>query len=362
MSSKAVIPIPPAQRWKEFRVNVMPGLAFGLALLAALVIWNRYAFLAPLVGKAEAIQATVASPKAGVLCQLRVTRFGLVRQGDPIVDVMITEPRVLISSLNVIRAEIELLRATMAPAADAQRNTINYEQARIDWMRQRVDLATAQANLILATNEFQRTESLYKDHIVSQSVYETCRTTMDALQTQIAERAKLVEASRKNLERVQQITEQTVEPEAQLRAAIAVQDEKLKQVEAEMSPITLKAPMSGLVNLIQKYGGETVVPGEAIVSISATNAQRIVGYLRQPIYLEPKIGMDVMVRTRRLNGQVGWGKILAVGAQLQPISDALLPPTRMNVAEQGLPILVSLPDQFRIHPGEFVDLSIRERK
>ena len=359
MNPQSVIPTPPAQRWKEFRVKFLPGIAFASALVCAVVIWRHFVFPAPMVGRAEAIQANVSSPKAGVLAHLRVCRFGIVHAGDPIVDVITTEPAILGATLGVIRADVELLRATMSPAVSAQRNTINYEQTRIDWMSQRVELASARVKLLLATNEFQRTESLYKEKIVSESVYEGSRTALDALRAAVDERTLLVEVARQNLERIQKMNELVQEPEAQLKAAITLQDEKLKLAEAEMSPVTLKAPISGLVNIIEKYAGEAVAAGEPIVSISATNAQRIVGYLRQPLYIEPKVGMDVLVRTRRLNSQRGFAKVLAVGAQLQPINDALLPPTRLNVAELGLPILVSLPDKFLVHPGEFVDLTLR---
>jgi multidrug resistance efflux pump len=104
--------------------------------------------------------------------------------------------------------------------------------------------------------------------------------------------------------------------------------------------------------------GEAINAGDAIMTVSATNSTRIIGYLRQPIYREPAVGMEVEVRVRKLSQQKGLGRILSVGSQLQSINDALLPPTKLDVTERGLPILVSLPPELKVHPGEFVDLRI----
>lgn len=358
MNSQPVIPTPASVRWREFRMRVLPGLVCLAACLGVGLIWSGYVMPATLIGRVETIQANVVATKAGTLTQLNVARFQQVKAGDPIARVITTNPQVLTAAIAVIRAEVELIRAGMTATVDSQRNAINYEQLRTEALRQRVELATSRVNLQLAETEFQRTETLFKDAVVSASALDAARAAKDALQTEVVEKAKLVEILEANLKHMDANSTTVQEPQIQTRAAIAVQEEKLRLTEAEMSPLVLTAPIDGLVALIQRRNGENVTAGDTIITISAAHTDHIVGYLRQPLMLEPQTNMAVRVRSRSFKRSVAWGRILAVGAHLQPINDALLPPTRPDMVELGLPVLVSLPEGLSVHPGEFVDLTI----
>jgi multidrug resistance efflux pump len=103
-----------------------------------------------------------------------------------------------------------------------------------------------------------------------------------------------------------------------LQAAIAVQESKLRLTEAEFNPITLRAAVDGMVDVIYHRVGEAVTVGEPIVGIAPFNAVRIIGYLRPPILEEPKLGGRVEVRTRGPHRQVGTAQIIEVGTQFEP--------------------------------------------
>ena len=106
MDTLPPIPIPPGQRWREFRLQVIPLIVFLTAFSAVVIIWREYVSLPTLVGEVEVIRENVASPKAGILSQLNVTRFQSVKAGDEVAYVITTDPRILASSLAVIHAEI----------------------------------------------------------------------------------------------------------------------------------------------------------------------------------------------------------------------------------------------------------------
>jgi multidrug resistance efflux pump len=366
MAVPSVIPTPPGQRWREFRIQVLPVFVFLATLAAAATVWKTYIFPASLVGRVESIQADVASPNSGWVSQLFVKRFQRVVAGDPIAEVSVTLPAVLTNSLGVILAEIEYLRSGMGPVLDSQRNAISYDQLHLNWMRQRVELATCRVNLQFACSDLQRQEMLFKNKLISDSEFDAAKAKRDSLQAEVTEQEQLISKLGDTLQRLNQAGLSSQDPTNQLRAAIAVQEEKLKLTEAELCPRLLRAPISGLVSFVRRWSGETVVPGDVVVTISTEQTERIVAYLRQPFYISPKTNMVVQVRTRGYRRASGLGHILAIGGQLQPITDVLLPPTRYDVTELGLPILVSLPDEFkvpprhepRVHPGEFVDLTI----
>jgi hypothetical protein len=59
------------------------------------------------VGQAEVVPANVSCYKPGMLAQLFVNRFQTVKAGDPVGQVLVTDPKILASSLAVIQAEIQ---------------------------------------------------------------------------------------------------------------------------------------------------------------------------------------------------------------------------------------------------------------
>jgi multidrug resistance efflux pump len=359
----APIPIPVKQRWREVRQRILPVLVFVCAVGGIAVLWKEHTASRVMVGQAEPVLSNVSCYKPGVLAELQVNRFQRVKQGDPIGRVMVTEPRILASSLAVIQAEIESLRANMKPVAVQQHNAMDYDQLRLDWMRQRTQLASARVNLELAGTEFHRTEELFKDKIVAERVYDQAKAARDRLQNEVENLTKLVDEAEKNIQMLQltnskEIATVSVDP---LRAAIAVQESKLHLTEAELSPITVTAPIDGIVSTIFHRAGESVTPGQPIIAVATLNPVRIVGYLRPPISDEPKPGMMVEVRTRGIPRAVGSAKIIEVGTQLEAVPATLVGPMKFANTELGLPVEISLPAKMQIRAGELVDIVLLSR-
>jgi len=324
------------------------------------VLWKDYVAAPTLVGQAEPYQANVSCYKPGMLAQLDVVRFQKVKLGDPVGQVLVSDPKILASSLSVIQAEIESLRVGLQPVAAQQRTAMDYSQLRLDWMRQRAQLAMARVNLQLAESDFHRIEELFKDKIVSQRAFEQAKAAQERSHGEVDELSRLVDDQKGNFTQLQMTNSLELSgiTDASLRAVIAVQESKLRLTEAELSPITLKAPVDGMVSLVYHRSGEAITAGEPIVSIAAFSSVRIVGYLRAPITEEPKVGSRVQVRTRGPRREVGLATILEVGTQLETVTPALQSSVRFATVELGLPIGISLPANLKIRPGELVDLSL----
>ena len=354
------IPVPLRQRWRDIRLRGFPPVVFVAALVAIGLLWKDHVAAPTMVGQAEPVLANVSCYKPGVLAELSVGRFQKVKAGDPVGYVMITDPKILASSLAVIQAEIEMLRVNMKPIVAQQHNAMDYDQLRLDWMRQRAQLASAQINLQLAQTEYRRMDELFKDKIVSERVFDQAKASQDRLQKEVEELGRLVAEGEQNFKTLQlsnrvDLTKVSEDP---LRAAIGVQESKLKLTEAELSPINLRAPMDGIISTIYHRAGETVTAGQPIVSITTFNPVRIVGYLRPPILDEPKVGMSVRVRTRGLRREVGNAKIMEVGSQLETVPPSLQAAIKLANADLGLPIDISMPPNLKIRPGELVDITL----
>ncbi len=358
------IPIPLKQRWQDARLRLAPILVFGAVWLVIGLLWKDYVAAPTMVGQAEPVLAQVSSHKPGVLAELRVTRFQTVKAGDLIGRVIIADPKILTSSLAVVQAEIDLLRANMEPIAAQQQRAVVYGRLRLDWMRQRADLAAARVELQLAESEYARNQELFQDKILSQQALDQAKAARDGLQDQVHALAQLVTEAEGGFQQMQitNLADISKVSDTPLVAAIAAQESKLRLAEAELSPISLTAPMDGIVNVVYRHAGEAVVPGEPILTIATLAPVRIVGYLRPPIFEEPQAGMRVQIRSRNPRRQAGWGSIVKVGSQLETIPPTMLGPVPFAEVIQGLPIDITLPPELKIRPGELVDIFLTDRQ
>src|SRR5206468_2455016 len=197
------IPTPPAQRWKDFRLHGLPVIAFALVAAAIFFLWNHTLAPGTFTGEVEIVQENVASPKPGQLVDMTVEAFQSVKAGEVIARVITTDPRVIEASLAVIRAEVELLKTGMDPILNQHRDAVNYQQLRLSWLVQRVDLAGARVRLQFAENELERVAKLFDEKIVPRGIaqgsnqngvtgYEVALRDRDALHTEVEERASVV--------------------------------------------------------------------------------------------------------------------------------------------------------------------------
>ena len=358
------IRIPMRKRWQLARVRWLPALAFIAGFGGVAFLWHGNVASLTILGQAEPVVSDVSCYKPGLLAELNVSRFQRVKAGDPIGKVLVTEPSILASSLAVIQAEIESLRVNLKPVVAQQRNAMDYDQLRLDWMRERAQWASAKVNLDLAEAEYHRMDALFKDKIVSERIYEQAKAAWDRLGKEVEELGKLVAEGETNLQSLQvtnktEISKVSTDP---LAAAIAVQESKLRLTEAELSPRVVKAPIDGIVTTIYHRAGEAVNAGQPIVAIATLSPVRIIGYLRVPLAARPTVGMEVQVRTRGLRREAGKATVTEVGTQLESVPATLLGPINFANIVQGLPLDISLPANLKILPGELVDITLLPAK
>jgi multidrug resistance efflux pump len=149
--------------------------------------------------------------------------------------------------------------------------------------------------------------------------------------------------------------------DAPMRAAIAVQEAKLKSAEAELAPVLLRAPINGIVSAIYHRSGESVIAGEAVLAIASETPARIVGYLRPPNLDSAKTGAKVRVRVRSPHREIALAQITEVGVQLETPPPALALPVN-PAADLALPVEISVPSELKIRSGELVDLALIQAK
>lgn len=370
------IPTPPGTLFREFRIQVVPYLAFAVVLGATLWLWRGYVGPASLVGEAESVRGVVSSVGPGRLAQVQVDALQRVVAGQVLARVITAEPRVLEAQIALSKARIELIRAGTDSDLRKQNSRVNLESLRLDWMSKRVDWLSAKARSAYRQLELSRLEKLRSGvasggssgalPVLSQNDLDISRRDAAIEEAAVLELEQLVHQVGAAIQQMGLSRPEGQEPSS-TTAAIEVESRNLDLIEAQLMPIDLLAPFDGVVSIVHRWSGETVQAGEPILTVSREKPSRIVAFLRQPLQVDARPGTRIEVRSRARTREFGIGEVLSVGAQLEPIYPSLLPRTSAASgpggdsrasSENGLPILVSLPENVSVFPGEIVDLRV----
>jgi multidrug resistance efflux pump len=359
------IPTPPAQRWREIRLLYLPRATFVVVALLVAWMWSSAVTPSSMVAEAEALGSDLRVPQAGVIASLKVALYQTVKAGETVGQLAASNPRLLEATLAVIRADVAMLAATMAGATDRQRIALDLERMQLDWMSHRVDRAALQGKLQQTEADLARSEPLSRAGLLTQESFEQLKISRASLLAQLEEKNRLIARLEPIISKVNAADPQAtaLTGESALAAAIKVQEAKLKLAEAELSPVPLLAPVDGVVAVILRRPGETVMAGDAVLRITAPKPERLTGYLRQPLPFEPKAGMQAEIRTRGTPVRVGTTRITNVGVAMETLSPTMvaamrLPPTPLP--ETAVRVEFLLPADLELRPGEHVDVVVRE--
>ncbi len=127
------------------------------------------------------------------------------------------------------------------------------------------------------------------------------------------------------------------------------------------TPLDIKSPMKGTVSIVNLQPGEFVQPGQHLLTISASKADRIIAFIRQPLSVTVEPNTQVKIRCRSLGQKTAFARVIKVGTELAPIRKSLLP-AQHDRDEAGLPIFISVPENLPLHAGEIVDVTFLTTK
>ncbi len=368
------IPSPSGTVWREFRVTAVPIVAFVIVLILTIILWRTYVGPSTVVGEVETVRSIVASAQPGRVTQMKVTLLQHVKAGDPLLQVLPADLKMIAAQLSLSRTRISFLRDGIDYKVRQQNNRIGYAKLRLDWLSQKIELAATQARTNYLAGELDRTRRSYLGLGTNQigsltdtnslgygsfAAFQSAQGALAQAEAQITERTKLIEDIELSMTQMSPDEAKLAEeiPSA-IRTAIAVQEQELHLLEMQLAPVIFTAPMDGFVSSITHREGENVIAGEPIIVLSSVKSDRIIAYLRQPLNVEPRIDQPVEIRSRSNRRNSGQGRILSVGGQMEVILPELLPAKTVNGAvEYGLPIVVSLPPGFKAFPGEIVELN-----
>ena len=167
-----------------------------------------------------------------------------------------------------------------------------------------------------------------------------------------------VEAMRLSLERLALAAEKGNNNPG-FRDAVRREQDKIKTL--ELGPTRLLAPIDGAVTAIHRQPGEHVLPGQPVVTITAQECHRIVGFVPPTFPVPPRVGMKVSVSARSGGKKKGAAKIIAIGPQLESITNVLAYSISARAAATqplGRPVSISLPPGVNLLPGEPLEIKL----
>lgn len=347
------IPQPKSVRWREFRYRVIPFVAFAIAVVAVVALWNQFAQQGDIVGQVQTNSVNIVTTQAGLVQGLTVVRHDVVRKGQVIATVAAFDPEVTRAAMDAVAADLNVLETRLV-WTELGREESSAKMG-LDLMAQVNLLNVAQTNLHQAEIVFGRDEELIKppDPAISQATYDTDRNRRDVLRTEVADRTKLVAEWARKLELLSPLgTNFFNQIHPSIQRDVAARQKELEQVQ---KPLSLKSPIDGTVSSVLHHADERVPAGAVVATIVPVRSDKIVAFVRQPISVRPKVGDEVTLWTRGILKKSVTAKIITVGTQLETVPTLLLPPGRPT-AEVGLPITISLPPELGLLPGETLDI------
>ena len=246
-----------------------------------MILWFSRVSPSSVVGEARSENIVLSSPRPGLLTKVSVGRFDTVKAGDPIAYIDYSmDPDFADATVEWVRAQVDLLTLTIDPMQRA-RTALSYNQLRLDWLNERTSVAALKIELQNSEKEFQRIENLFKDTLVSESVYNKAKTNRDSYAVQVQQKTELVASIEEALREAQEN-----DPSSQLdQSQIKRLDQGLSRVEKLLDDIILLSPIDGEIGSISKQTGESVQAGETIATISSTQVKKIVGYVLSLIHI-----------------------------------------------------------------------------
>lgn len=353
------IPTPLYVHWRQIRFQLIPPIVFTLVLGTIFYLWEQELTPTSMTGEVYGVVNEVSPPRSGILQELYVDIFDTVSKGDLIARIQLQPPELIQAAIDVLQAEIELTRlGGMDPILDQQRNLLSWQSMQQDWLAARANLASLTIRRQQAEREYIRYQQLAQDKHVSASEADRLQSQFDALAAEEEETRKLVEALEQSVSNSRRLGDGTeFDIHKSLQATLHWQEMRMKQLEADLKPAELRAPLSGIVTMLLQKQGAFVREGLPLLTIRSEVPQHIVGYIRQPSNLTPEPGATVEVMTRGGRRHTTLAQIIKVGAQYEALGPAFQRPYN-TLEERALPVLISMPIELALRPGEIVDIRL----
>lgn len=381
MSGAGRIPIPWKHRWRRFRYGSLPLLGMAVAAVATLYLWGQQGILPETIGEVESVRVDVTASTDGALVPLaggQWTLFDEVEFNQVVAQLDDGPIRAQLAALTAEHARLqkeldaEAAKLKVAESDRANRHLVDSARIRIETEDRRLDVLDRRIQVEFDTLELERLNirvncltPLFAKKLVSEMEIKNERMLRDEVAKRLAAGSKALgeaetalRAAELRLKECKPFVSADFARElAPLAAATTVQEATIREIEAGISKLAVRAPIRGVICAVLRRPGENVRAGDPIVTLAANSGRYIVSYVRQQQRINPTVGMPVNVRVLAPVSRLLPTVVERIGPQLELIPAHQCRDPR--IPEWGLPVRIALPQGCPNRPGELLEVSFR---
>lgn len=371
-----VIPEPAGQRRERLRRGVLPLVVWAvMALIAAAALVNR-GRTASHVGLAHSLETQV-SPTVTARVQAILVSMNEDVANQQVVALLDDAPvRALIdtaqANLRKLRADLAAAGASLAVEAgqtvtDLLRLQMDEQSRRLEALSLQATVAGDAIEVERRRLEAQRMAALSKEGLAPQSDFENARLAHEELRTR-TERTRELLAQTESEWQSARARRETYERRlpaqggehlllAPLREAISVEEVRLREIELQREALVLRSPVAGQVSQVWCGPGQSVRPGDPILTIVESTIRAIIVYVDDGDAQRFAPRAPVRVATRIAPRTAADSVVVSVGASVQPLPQRLWRDPR--VPSYGRAVVVAPVPGLSLAGGELVDVRRR---
>jgi HlyD family secretion protein len=369
--------------------RLLPILVWGLAAAGVSILFMNQSETAQLRGIAYSQEQIINTTETGYIRSIPVTLYQEVKKGDTLA--VIKENTVAMQEYThtllqaqraTAEAELEQLKAELTAAEDRlyldkidrdsdlmatkRRLAVDLERARLEVLEIKADLGPDQLALKDLEVELEIVQDLVDKQAAEAYELQKIQAQCEIFRESVEQKTQLLAQAEKNYEsallRKDELEESIpLAPEisekelAPIRKAILVQEKRLAELIEQRDVIVLTAPFDGIVNVLDSKPGQTVVRGDAIMTIVKPTPDSITAWVPQKNIAQFKQNMKVKVVSLNAPRQSFVSQIANMSPSLQLIPQQLwrVP----NVPEWGRSIQIPIQPNFACIHNEIVGIT-----
>ncbi len=368
---------------------MLPVLVWVSAAVAVSVLFLHQSETAQLKGIAFSHEQTINSVETGYLRSIAVSLYQEVKKGDTLavikentvareeyVDAMLQARR------TTAEAELEQLKAELTAAEDRllidqferdsdttsleRRLAVDLERARLEVLEIRSTLEPDRLTLKDLQVEIEIVKRLVSEQATEEYELQKAQTQYDILKEKVDQTQALLDQAQANYELAQLRKDELdqkipVSPLlsdkelAPIRKAILVQEKRIAELIKQRGIIVLTAPFDGIVNTLNYKPGQTVVRGDAIMTIVQPTPDSITAWIPQKNIGQFARNMKVKVVSLNTPRQTFISQISNMSPSLELIPQQLW--RNPTVPEWGRSIQVPIQPSFACIHNEIVGIT-----
>lgn len=381
------IPTPWKTKWQRFCYHVLPVIAFVVSVIVVGRMWIHQGAMPSGIGRVEAVRVNISVGAEGKLLALedrpsgRWKPFDEVEKGQVIARL---DDRPLQAELEALRSDTAALQAELTSAElDARLDHFDRQQRHVreaaelayQVERYRLEVLDQQARVEETRLELQRLEAQIEllNTAYSSGIgirgdvvgYESDRQTLDEV---LQARTAALRQAEENLQAAVARQQSFPTPDhadlavliAPLRDQIRAAEARTAEVAAQIDALVVRSPVTGTISAVHAHPGQGVRAGDWVVTIAASEADTIVGYVPAAHRFRPVEGMSVGVRLRVPGSRMVNSVVQQVGTQWEAMPAELAVDPQMP--QLALPVRIEIPPDLSVLPGELVDIRFFRRR